>query len=311
MMKSAERRKHESNKSATASLANKPAGSTRAQLAGKKSSTADNMHDYIGSDPSDVMEGDFPPLPVTPSKPPAEKQRKMDGSETIILSELASLTSLINSRSDALEKMVSNNSIVIAEAKDAIKNNSRQIEDFKESLEFICADVKEMKTKVAQCEKRISDYQKTSYLQESRISQLETYSRRWNLRLFGLEEKENRDERKEVIKICQALLPEMKNELPSSIDVAHRLGPKKSNDTRPRGIIIRFALRFHRDAIWRSAKHSAFLRENKLKFVEDLSAEDRERRRKLWPAVEKARKENKKAFFVGGRAFVDGTEISP
>lgn len=68
---------------------------------------------------------------------------------------------------------------------------------------------------------------------------------------------------------------------------------------------------FFRDAVWHAAKITDFLKNNHLRISEDLSPADREKRMKLWPAVEKARKENKRAFFVGGRAFVDGVEIHP
>lgn len=50
---------------------------------------------------------------------------------------------------------------------------------------------------------------------------------------------------------------------------------------------------------------------NGLRFIEDLTAFDRERRQLLWPAVKKARKEGKRALFVGHRAFVEGSEVKP
>ena len=115
----------------------------------------------------------------------------------------------------------------------------------------------------------------------------------------------------EVIQVCQSVLPEAKDKLPDVVDTVHRLGPKKSDNNQPRGIIMQFTIRIYRDAVWRSAKKSAFLKSNNLKLAEDLSADDRDRRNRLWPAVEKARKENKLAFFVGGRAFVNGKEIFP
>ncbi|KAL0196703.1 hypothetical protein M9458_005243, partial [Cirrhinus mrigala] len=147
--------------------------------------------------------------------------------------------------------------------------------------------------------------------QERCLSLLEGYSRRWNLRIQGLQEKNGEDIRSEVIKICQCLLPQHKDKLPDVVDVAHRLGRHKLGSITPRGIIFQFTSRFFRDAVWRAAKDAEFLKNNHLRITEDLSAADRERRLKLWPTVEKARKENKKAFFVGGRAFVDGFEISP
>lgn len=66
-----------------------------------------------------------------------------------------------------------------------------------------------------------------------------------------------------------------------------------------------------RDGVWRAAKLSEFLRANGFRFTEDLTAFDRERRRLLWPAIEKARKEGKRAHFVGHRAFIEGSEINP
>lgn len=85
----------------------------------------------------------------------------------------------------------------------------------------------------------------------------------------------------------------------------------KPSNNQPRGVIIQFTSRIYRDAVWRSAKKSTFLKDNNLKLAEDLSADDPARRNRLWPAVDKARKENKMAFFVGGRAFVNGKEIFP
>lgn len=145
---------------------------------------------------------------------------------------------------------------------------------------------------------------------QQRISDLEKYSRRWNLRLYGVEESEKEDVWQKAIGICQAVLPEQKNRLTDTIDTVHRLGAKRQNDTKSRGIIFQFSTRFCRDAIWKAAKKSSFLRDNSQRFAEDLTKEDRERRNKLWPLIEKARKESKTSYFVGGRAFVNGSEIS-
>jgi hypothetical protein len=56
-------------------------------------------------------------------------------------------------------------------------------------------------------------------------------------------------------------------------------------------------------------QRTPFLRNNNLKLFEDLSPTDREKRNKLWPLVDKARRDNKRAYFVGGRAFVEGTKF--
>ncbi|KAL0194803.1 hypothetical protein M9458_008375, partial [Cirrhinus mrigala] len=55
-----------------------------------------------------------------------------------------------------------------------------------------------------------------------------------------------------------------------------------------------------------SARDCKFLRDNKLRFTEALSPEDRVAGEKLWPLVKKARDEGKKASFHGSFALIDG-----
>lgn len=276
----------------------------------------DNMHNYLESDKEvpkvSLVDDHFPTLPITPVKSPAPKWRRVEDTTTdAILSQLSSLSQLINHRSDALEKLVSDNSMVIADVKMAVTENTKQIADIKDSFDAVCAEVKSVKERVDRCESRIEACKVNTDKTEQRVSQLETYSRRWNLKLYGLEENDQQDLRQEIIQICQGLLPEAKTKLPDAIDVVHRLGPRKAGNNQPRGVIVRFSSRFYRDAVWRSAKNSGFLKTKNLKLAEDLSAEDREKRKKLWPFVDQARKDGKPAFFVGGRAFVGGKEILP
>lgn len=83
------------------------------------------------------------------------------------------------------------------------------------------------------------------------------------------------------------------------------------SETEPRPIIIRFMTRTSRDLTWKSAKQNEFLKSRGYNFKEDLSVSDREARRRLWPVVEKARKEGKSAYFSGARAFIEGKELRP
>lgn len=49
--------------------------------------------------------------------------------------------------------------------------------------------------------------------------------------------------------VCQEVLPHEVAKLPDAIDVAHWLGTKQVNETRPRATIIRFTARRFRDAV--------------------------------------------------------------
>lgn len=68
--------------------------------------------------------------------------------------------------------------------------------------------------------------------------------------------------------------------------------------------------RTHRDKIWKDAKISAILKETKIKIIEDLTHEAKDARNKLWPLVEQARKEGKKAGFRGPYTHIDGQRVT-
>lgn len=112
-----------------------------------------------------------------------------------------------------------------------------------------------------------------------------------------------------MISICQAVLPDFKAKIPDGIDTVHRLGQLKGDDSKPRGIILQFTSRILCDAVWKAAKKSTYLQSNKLRFAEDLSPLIKERRRQLWPLVAKAREQGKTAYFIGGRAISNKTEL--
>ena len=94
----------------------------------------DNCHNY--SCPSGTLSlklvavEDFPSLPVTPSKSPPSKKSivKQRGADSDII---ATLSTLINTRSGAIEKMV-----------------SLKIEGLQKTIDFACSEIKDMKNKL-------------------------------------------------------------------------------------------------------------------------------------------------------------------
>lgn len=294
-----------------------------------------NMHDYLGAesevnfDNAPGLERDlYPPLPLSPatfsatpsSSPtsPAPKVARSAGSVspdamTTLLAEFSSLRQLLNSRADALEIMINKNSVAIAEVKMEGKENSKQISILKADYDNMKTELVALKERLEKVESQPQAYSHASAAHMRRLSNLEDYSRRWNLILHGLGEKEHQDVRRETIRVLQEVLPVAKEKIPGAVDTIHRLGPKRPGSSRSRPIIIQFAYRIHKDAIWAAVKDgdNAFLLANKMKITLDFSPEIRERRRLLWPQVDQARKDHKRAFYVGGRAFIDGVEIFP
>lgn len=253
----------------------------------------DNCHDYsaisITLPVAEELMEEFPALPLTPCQSPAPKKAMHSKAENGDVVE--ALSKLINKRMDDL---------------------TLQIEGIKKTVDFVCEEIRDVKARVGNLEQKSTKEEKRVDSNQQRIADQERYSRRWNLRLFGVKETEKEDVRKITIEICQAVLPEYQQRLLDTIDTVHRVGPRRQNSTRPRAIIIQFISRVTRDNLWKAAKTSPFLKANRdLKFAEDLSKEDRERRSKLWPIIEKARKDDKKAYYVGCRGFIEGVEIFP
>ncbi|KAK7939191.1 hypothetical protein WMY93_002517 [Mugilogobius chulae] len=169
------------------------------------------------------------------------------------------------------------------------------------------AEIQEIKRDMIVVKNATEDHSQKLAVMEEKLNELEGYHRRWNLRLYGLPEQEGEDAKRRVIDICRAVIPGAAEGLPYHVDVSHRIGRRMEGKIRP--VITRFTTRSMRDAIWRASKDSDFLRVRKLKFGEDLTSKDKEARSKLWPAIEEARKQGKRAFFVGARAIIDGKEM--
>lgn len=140
------------------------------------------------------------------------------------------------------------------------------------------ADLKTVTTKIAKLEQRVDMVEQPIRFMHKRMDELESYTRRWNLKLMRVPKSAQENVRPEVLKICQVLLPSMKYKFVDAIDTVHRLGKKRqsTDDTRPRGIILQFVSRVCRDSVWRAAKNSSYLREHGLLFKKDFSKGDRE-----------------------------------
>lgn len=281
-----------------------------------------NMHDY-GAQCEAVTGGveDFPPLPISPAAiSPAAKLTRVDvnagaaGIDEVtatIMKEFSFFNENINKRLDTLQSMLRCNSIEIADMKKEMKDTTREVAAIKHKFKAVHEDFIEMRDEVkALAAQSKKDKEKIKTL-ERKLMQLENYTRRQNLKIYGLEEKQQENVREETVRLCQELLPEARDQLAGVIDIAHRLGPRKTDSTRPRAVIVRFSHRYFRDAVWRAGKGSTFLRSRHLKLAEDLSPEERENRRLLYPAIAEARKDNRPAYFLGGRAFINGKEIFP
>ncbi len=194
----------------------------------------------------------------------------------------------------------------------AVKQNTIQIEGIKKSLDSCHQDVAELKKENAYLKVQCIEFQGRISEMEQNIYDAERYNRRWNLRLYGVHEKSDENIKATVKDICRYVFPEAHHtSVIDGVDVVHRIGRLKDarESSTPRPVIIRFLSRSARDLVWKLSKTNNLLSKKHLRFKEDLTAADKEARNKLWPLVEKARKEGTFVHFVGNKAYVDNKEV--
>lgn len=144
---------------------------------------------------------------------------------------------------------------------------------------------------------------------EQSLTELENYSRQWNLQLYIVPEGKDQNVRQEVIQICQVVLPEHKARFSDVIDIVHRLSQPRKDDIKPRGIILQFTSHIYQDAVRKAAKKSAFLQRKKTALQWGLTpVSQREKTAALAPGSQGTWA---RAYFIGGRAFANRTELTP
>lgn len=188
-----------------------------------------------------------------------------------------------------------------------ITANSKSIQELTERSDSLFADVEEVKVTVQRVDAASTDHEKRIIELEEQLNNAEAHSRRMNLRLYGLPEMEGENVKKRVLEICAAVVPHTRDWLlPVYVDVCHRVGTRQESRTRP--VIIRFSSRDFKDELWRNTSKGSceYMVSRKLNFGVDLTTKDKEKRNQLWPYVKEAREKNFKAFFVGGKAIIDG-----
>lgn len=173
------------------------------------------------------------PLPVTPTKAPdPKKQRVKDDSPKSASNDdiLNAVLGLLGryTRFATLEEKLSSNMNAITEVCSHLKAVEMQVQSNKK-------EIKGMPEQIAKLQQRCDD--------------AERYSRRWNVRLYGMKETPEENVRAEVTKLFSVLAPEDKEKMGFLIDMVHRVGAPRDNSNRP--IIIQFNMRSYRSKIWK------------------------------------------------------------
>lgn len=237
--------------------------------------------------------------PTTPSKG-AHPRKIPKGNEDVSNATILAAIQTLSGRFDSQEKKLEELSM-------QMKQNSVVIASLTKALEFNAMEVKDCKVKVSTMEKEVERLRKDYGALQEKSKELDRYKRRWNLRMKGLPEKMNENTRDEVIRLLSKVAPHWEQKMDDIVDTVHRIGQRAENRTR--FIIIQFTRRQHRDAFWKLTKDSRVCKEAGVKFVEDLTEEDRRAREALWPRISQAKKAGEKAYFRGPFGFINGRRI--
>lgn len=260
-------------------------------------------HDYCGPESMETNTRGTKNALMSPSKPPATQKKPRsddivaagahaeDTSNAAILAAIGTLQNMMQDFKTELKQ----NTVTIANIAKAVEFNSAEIKECKEQYQKLHVEVKQLTEENTELSKRVAE--------------LERYKRRWNLRLNGLQEGKDENTRQIISDIILKIVPHWREKLDFILDSVHRLGP--SNTNRPRQIIMQFTGRHFRDELWRITKLHPVCKDLNIRFAEDLTKEDREARRAVWPKVEQARKAGLKAVFRGPHAFINGQRVSP
>ena len=181
------------------------------------------------------------------------------------------------------------------------------------SLEFTQREVDDLKFKAKEHEKERKDAAKTieklteqvesSNMKikelEDRTNYQEDYSRRNNLRISGVEEREPSETWEQTAVAVTSLLEE-KLQMPGlELERAHRVGVRR--DSKPRPIVARFSRFCDREAVMRNSNK---LRGTNIFVNEDLCAASQAVKNAQMPQLKQARAQGKIAFFRHTRLII-------
>lgn len=251
-------------------------------------------HDYTPMETSGSSYGkrkDHTPTPTKSSVPPNKIKASQEPKEHP--SALVEAIEKLTMKMDTFGEQLQETTVMVASVAKLAEINA--------------AEIKECKAQLKAVEKEMPQLIRENKELTERVTEMERYKRRWNLKIQGLKEKENEQIRQEIISILSEIAPQWAASMETVIDSVHRLGKREERGHRQ--VIIQFVMRHQRDEIWRLTKNSKFCKEAGIRFKQDFCKADREARAAVWPKMEQARSAGKSIYYRGHMDFIDGKRV--
>lgn len=227
-----------------------------------------------------------------------------------ILAKLAKLDAIEASLNEFRQKMIKVESEV-SRLKEGAGEAKKRLDEMDDGLQWFNTEVNDIQGKIKDLERSKEDLHTKQLYAES-------YSRRENLKFFGIEERETKadSEDGEKVNTRDVLIDFLENDLgmdkpAEKIDLqrVHRLGKPVAGKIRP--IIARFLRYPDREKVLRAS--FGLNRASEIKVLEDFPKEIIERRRKQMPKLKEAKKKGLKVAFSKAepdKLFING-KVAP
>ena len=240
--------------------------------------------------------------PPTPSKSKEKRAKSNDDDTDVQVSNNDILKAILE-----LGNRVGGMESQLDDIREQNLQNTAMIVNLTKTVQFNSDELDEIKKKVSELEKIKTNLMKENTELKDKVNEQKRYSMRSCLKVKGLKEQRDENLRAKVISILQKIVPESASTMEYAVDVVHRLG--KREETRNRHVIIRFVHRHILDEVWRKTKKSQICKMEGITFAEMLIREDMEARQRKWPLIERARQMNKRAYFRGPHAYIEGRRV--
>lgn len=154
------------------------------------------------------------PLPGSPDLHPPKKVRPCSENPEAPTAMHAVLLHIEKMQEESLRRLTS------VEA--AVNDNSSSIRNLADSLESMNKQIDAVADKVESDDNRVIKLEKENASLCDKYEELDSYKRRWNLRVVGVEEQPDENTKQLIISLFGEISPDIADQLPNSIDTVHK-----------------------------------------------------------------------------------------
>ena len=221
--------------------------------------------------------------------------------ESPSLADVWKVLTEIKTNTEKLVLEVNSLKVNYKELQDNLASAKAQVDILVEENKILTSKVKSLEDDKLKSRTKLKDMERRLDEAEERHDNLEQYTRKFNLVIHGISEREDEDNAENVIELGKLLNVNLTR---GDIDIVHRMNVKSKNQPRP--IIVRFTSYNAKSQLYKARLHlrnvfSQDLGPGKIYINENLT----EWRAELFKEVRKVRKKynNGKAWTIDGKIF--------